>query len=245
VIQPVAEVSAVARAFGALVHCDAVQAVGRIAVDFAALGVDMMTLSAHKLGGPLGAGALVIAERIRLESRITGGGQERGRRAGSENVSGIAGLGAVAEVASAEVGGCAHNPWGRISALRDRLEGAIGGCRPGARIFGVGVARLPNTSCFALAGLAAETQVMALDLAGIAVSAGAACSSGKVAASHVLDAMGVDPSEAASAIRVSLGPGNDEGDVSRFVEAWAALSDKCAPRGKRRLNRDGTEYDGR
>lgn len=218
VIQPVAEAAAIAHRHGALIHCDAVQAVGKIAVDFAALGVDMMTISAHKLGGPQGVGALVLRAGLTITPLIKGGGQERGRRAGTENVPGIAGFAAAAVAARADL---ERGEPARIARLRDRLEAAL---PPQAVVHGAAAARLPNTSCIGLPGMSAETQVMALDLAGVAVSSGAACSSGKVRASHVLGAMGLGPADAGSAIRVSLGWASIEDDVERFLAAWRDLA---------------------
>lgn len=217
VLQPVADVVGVAKAAGALVHCDAVQAAGRVALDFAALGLDLLSISAHKIGGPQGVGALAVRSGLDLEPVLRGGGQERRRRAGTENVPGIAGFGAAAKAALAGLGD------DRTGELRDLLETRLSALAPDVRFFGRGAARLANTSCFALAGLSAETQLMALDLAGIAASAGSACSSGKVGASHVLAAMGVEESTARSAIRASLGPTSRVEHVERFVEAWNAL----------------------
>jgi cysteine desulfurase len=219
VIQPVAEVARRAHAAGALVHCDAIQAAGKIPVDVGALGADLLSLSAHKLGGPQGVGALWIAERVTLAPSLRGGGQERGRRAGTENVPGIAGFGAAAAAARRDLAAYA-----RIAELRAKLEGAVLVRSNRARIAGIAVPRLPNTSCIVLPGLASETQVMALDLAGIAISAGSACSSGKVRPSHVLAAMGLPAEEASAAIRVSLGWASAPADVERFVEAWGALA---------------------
>ena len=218
VIQPVAEAVGLARAHGARLHCDAVQATGKIAVDIEALGVDMLTLSAHKIGGPQGVGALVLRDGMTVTPLIRGGGQERGRRAGTENLPGIAGFGAAAAAALADL--AAGEPT-RIAALRDRLEAALA---PHGTLHGAGAARLPNTSCIGLAGRSAETQVMALDLAGVAVSSGAACSSGKVRASHVLGAMGLSAADAGCAIRVSLGWASTGEDVDRFIAAWRGLA---------------------
>ena len=218
VVQPVAGIAEVARRFGALVHCDAVQAAGKIPVDMGALGVDMVSLSAHKIGGPAGVGALVVADSVPLSPIVFGGGQERGRRMGTENFSGIAGFGAAAREAGKGLDGFAE-----LGRLRDALERRIRDVSPGTRIFGAGAGRLPNTSCLTMPGMASETQVMALDLAGVAVSAGSACSSGKVQASHVLAAMNADAAQAASAIRASLGWNSTAQDVDRFVDAWTAL----------------------
>ncbi len=219
VIQPVAKIAAIARRAGAIVHCDAVQAAGKIALDIRALGVHLMSLSGHKFGGPMGAGALIVDDAVPLVALIRGGGQERGRRAGTENVPGIAGMGAAAEAARAGL-----EEFSRLAALRDEMEARVLATAPAAVIAGLGAARLPNTSCFALPGLAAETQVMALDLAGVAVGQGAACSSGKTKASPVLAAMGFDADLAASAIRVSLGWTSTAADVASFLTAWTALA---------------------
>lgn len=209
VVQPLREVAALARTHGALVHCDAVQAFGKIAVNFGLLGVDMLSVSAHKLGGPVGAGALVIRDGLPLTALIQGGGQELRRRAGTENIAAISGFAAAAGEKRLE-----------IRHLRDQLESRL----EGAVIFGAGAERLPNTSCFALPGLSAETALMALDLAGIAVSSGSACSSGKVAKSHVLAAMGVPSDLAGNAIRVSLGWTTTAQDIEHFITAWGRLA---------------------
>ncbi|MEE8544753.1 MAG: cysteine desulfurase family protein [Alphaproteobacteria bacterium] len=218
VVQPVAEVARRAHDAGAIAHCDAVQAPGRLPLDMAALGVDLLTLSAHKLGGPQGVGALVAAGGTAPSKLLHGGGQELGRRAGTENVPGIVGFGVAAELAAEDLGASA-----RTASLRDDLEARLAATAPELKVFGRGAERLVNTSCFALPGLASETQVMALDLAGVAVSAGAACSSGKVQPSHVLRAMAASEDEAGSAIRVSLGWGSSERDIDRLVEAWSEL----------------------
>jgi cysteine desulfurase len=218
VIQPVAAVAERARRRGALVHCDAVQAAGRIDIDIAALGVDLLSLSAHKIGGPQGVGALVLGGDLTLAPLLRGGGQERRRRAGTENVAGIVGFAAAAEAARRDLPHQAD-----LAALRDRLEAEVRVVAHEVVAFGAAAPRLANTSCLAVAGLSAESQVMALDLAGVAVSAGAACSSGKVAPSRVLSAMGADPELAAAAIRVSLGWASGPTDVDRFLAAWASL----------------------
>ncbi len=219
VLQPVAEVAAVTKARGVFVHTDAVQAAGRVAIDLRALGVDYLTLSAHKLGGPKGVGALVIREGASLPALIAGGGQERRRRAGTENVPAIAGFGAAAEAAQRDLGAI-H----RVARLRDELEARVRAMAPSAVVIGAGAKRLPNTTSIALAGTSAETLVIALDLAGVSVSAGAACSSGKVGASHVLQAMGIEPVLARAAIRVSLGWNSTEKDVEAFLEAWSNVA---------------------
>jgi cysteine desulfurase len=219
VIQPVAEAARIAHEHGALIHCDVVQAAGKIPVDFNALGVDLMTVSGHKLGGPAGVGALIVADHVTLTAQQRGGGQERGRRAGTENLAGIVGFGTAAEIAAAELGAMA-----KLADLRDGLEQRATAAVPGAVVFGRDAPRLSNTTCLALPGLSSEVQVMALDLAGVAVSAGSACSSGKVQPSHVLRAMGADAATAGSAIRISLGWGSTAEDVDRFLEAWCALA---------------------
>ncbi len=219
VLQPVAEAAAVATARGLSVHTDAVQVAGRMAVDFRALGVDFLNLSAHKLGGPKGIGALVIRAGAALPALLVGGGQERRRRAGTENVPAIAGFGAAARAAARDLAGMQ-----RVRALRDRLEAEARAIAPEARVIAERAERLPNTTSIALPGASAETMVIALDLAGVAVSAGAACSSGKVGASHVLEAMGVAPALARAAIRVSLGWGSTQADVVAFLKAWSRLA---------------------
>ncbi|WP_158046666.1 cysteine desulfurase family protein [Skermanella pratensis] len=222
VIQPVAEVSRLAHAHGALFHCDAVQGAGRVGIDADSLGIDLMTLSAHKLGGPHGVGALVVREGIPIAPVLRGGGQEQRRRAGTENVAGIAGFGAAARLARNAAGEI-----DRIGRLRDGLERRIAEAAESSgvavTIHGRAAPRVANTACVSMPGVSSETQIMALDLAGVAVSAGSACSSGKVKPSHVLTAMGVDAGEASSAIRVSLGWATGPEDVDRFVDAWSTL----------------------
>ncbi|BBK36811.1 cysteine desulfurase [Allostella sp. ATCC 35155] len=224
-IQPLAEIVRLAHAEGALVHTDATQAAGRIPLSFTALDVEMMTVSAHKLGGPPGAGALLIQEGLPLRPLLRGGRQESGLRGGTENVPAMAGFAAAAAVAS-------EGDDGRIGRLRERLEAGLAAADPAARIFGRGAARLPSTVCVAMSGVPAETQVMALDLAGVAVSAGSACSSGKVRMSHVLEAMGVEAAVARTAIRISLGWNSTADDVDRCVGAWAALAARAGERAR-------------
>lgn len=219
VIQPLAEVAALARRHGALLHCDAVQAAGKLALDNVARCADLLTLSAHKLGGPQGVGALVLGETVDVAPLLRGGGQERGRRAGTENVPGIVGFGVAAKLAADDLGAATA-----LAVWRDRLEAQARAIVPGTAVFGAERPRLPNTSCLSLPGVPSDVQVMALDLAGVAVSAGSACSSGKVAPSRVLKAMGATAGEAGSAIRISLGWASEEGDVDRFLAAWTALA---------------------
>jgi cysteine desulfurase len=220
VIQPVAEAAALVHAAGGYVFCDAVQLAGREDCAIDALGADALALSAHKMGGPRGVGALVAARPgLSLgEPLIRGGGQERGARAGTENVTAISGFGAAARACLEEAPGEAP----RLSAMRDRLTRAVRGAAPHAVVFGETAPRLSNTVCFAIPRVEAATLMIALDLAGVAVSSGSACSSGKVTPSHVLAAMGVAPDLARGAIRLSLGWASREDDVRRFAEAFAA-----------------------
>jgi len=215
VIQPVAEAAELVRDAGGWLHVDAVQAAGKIAIDFNALGAETLALSAHKIGGPQGIGALVAGPRATLSRRLHGGGQERGRRAGTENVPGIAGFGAAASVAVDELAAMeAHAVW------RDQLARTI--TNAGALALGDGSPRLPQTLCFAAPGFASDLQVMGLDLAGVMVSAGAACSSGKVKPSRVVEAMGRSDL-APFAIRVSGGWASSAADWARCGEAWTEI----------------------
>ena len=228
VIQPVAEAAMLVHAAGGLLHVDAVQGPGRMACDFKALGADLMTLSSHKIGGPQGVGALIVRDGLTLDALIKGGGQERGTRAGTENVAGIAGFGAAAEAARLGFAGETV----RMAALRDDLEAGIKAVAPKAIIFGAENPRLPNTTLFSAPGMKAETAVIAFDLEGIAVSSGSACSSGKVALSHVLAAMGVVPELARGAVRVSLGYTTTSQDVGIILKAWEKLSKSLYKAGK-------------
>ncbi len=222
VIQPVAEAAILVREAGGWLHVDAVQAAGRIPIDSRALGADTLAISSHKLGGPGGAGALTFGPRASLVRRLHGGGQERGRRAGTENVAGLTGFGAAAEAALRDLDLAAAQ-----AAWRDAAEAAL--VAAGAVAIGAEAGRLPNTLCIAAPGFPAELQVMTLDLAGIMVSAGSACSSGKVKASHVLLAMGLDDL-AGSAIRVSGGWSSRAEDWTHMVEAWITAYDRHAAR---------------
>jgi cysteine desulfurase len=203
---------------GGLLHVDAVQAAGRIPCDINTLGADLLTLSAHKLGGPKGAGALIRREEAVHLPRplVRGGGQERGLRAGTENVAAIAGFGAAAEAARRNL----EAEGRRMTALRERLETGLQAATPKAIIIGAESPRVPNTTLVAVPGMKAETAVIALDLAGFAVSSGAACSSGKVQASHVLAAMGASKDLARGGVRISLGWSTAETDIDRFINAW-------------------------
>jgi cysteine desulfurase len=222
VVQPVAEAAAIVHAAGGLIHVDAVQAPGRVACDIRALGADLLTLSAHKMGGVKGVGALVRgSEAVHFaDPLVRGGGQERGLRAGTENVAGIAAFGAAAASARRQLAGEAAH----MLALRSLLEQGLRAINPQVTIFGAAVERLPNTTLFALDGMKAETAVIAFDLEGVAVSSGAACSSGKVQPSHVLAAMGVLPELSRGAVRLSLGWSTTQSDVERFLGAWRKVS---------------------
>lgn len=216
VLQPVAEVASRVREAGGILHCDAVQAVGRVPVDVFALDVDTLSMSAHKIGGLQGAGALVLTPRKSHPAPlITGGGQEGWRRAGTEPVAAIAAFGAAARAVLAELPDMAE-----VAARRDRLEAAILTERNDVTIFARDRSRIPNTIGLAVEGLTAETAVIAFDLAGIALSSGSACSSGKVAASHVLKAMGVAPDLLKGGLRISLGKGTTDDDIARFEDIW-------------------------
>ncbi|AZO77124.1 MULTISPECIES: cysteine desulfurase family protein [unclassified Bosea (in: a-proteobacteria)] len=219
VLQPIAEIVAIAKRHGALVHSDAVQAAGKIAIDINALGVDALTLSAHKIGGPKGVGAIVFRTgALELTDKpLRGGGQERGWRAGTENLPGIVGFGVAAE----EAGRALATEATRLAGLRDQLEARLVALAPDTAIFGGKASRLPNTSAFATPGLKAETALIMLDLAGVALSSGSACSSGKVRRSHVLSAMGVDPVMSEGALRASLGWTTCETDIDQFIAAYA------------------------
>jgi cysteine desulfurase len=217
------ETGVIQRLPAGLAVCDATQAFGKIPVAFNWMGCDMALISAHKIGGPKGIGALVMKRGTDVVARMTGGGQEMGRRAGTENVIGIAGFGAAAEAAMAEL---ESGAWDRVRALRDAFEARVLDAAEDVGIAGGESDRLPNTSCLIAPGWKGETQVMQMDLKGFAVSAGSACSSGKVRESRVLRAMGFDGREAASAIRVSLGPRTTEDEMTRFADAWLAQLDK-------------------
>ncbi len=218
IVQDVAEAARIAHRHGALIHTDAIQAPGRITVDVRALDVDLMTISAHKIGGPMGVGALIVRGDLPLAALIKGGGQERGRRGGTENVPGIAGFGVAARLAIETLSSAPS-----IAALRDDAQRRLLALAPDATVFGADAARLPNTLSIAMPRVASSTQVIALDLAGVMVSAGSACSSGKVERSHVLDAMGMPRDIAECAIRISLGRTTTAADIDRLVEAWGAL----------------------
>jgi len=215
VIQPVAEAAAITHDAGGLLFCDAAQAAGKIPVNFVMLGADMMAVTGHKFGGPIGVGALIVSPNLPLEPVMRGGGHEMNRRAGTSNIPGLAGLGEACALAGEVIARRQD-----IAALRDRMQDAVEAA--GAKIWGGSEERLPGTLCLSAGGFSGQTQLMALDLAGVAVSAGSACSSGKTKPSHVLTAMDASEEEATSSIRVSLGWNSTEEDVEAFIREWPA-----------------------
>lgn len=221
IVQEMSDAAAIVKRYAGILVVDAVQAAGRIPVDIKALGADFLILSSHKIGGPKGVGALICASEIlRPVPLIPGGGQERGHRSGTENSAAIAGFGAAAEQALAAV--AEHGRW--VAELRERLEDGLRQRCADCVIYGSDVERLPNTSFFSVPGMKAETVQIAFDLAGIAVSAGSACSSGKVGPSHVLDAMGFDAEQ--GGIRVSIGPATSADEIEVFLAAFAGIVSK-------------------
>lgn len=221
-LQPVAALADVARAGGALFHTDAVQTAGKIPVDVAALGVDLLSISAHKFGGPKGIGALWIRRGVRLVPFVTGGRQERNRRSGTENVPAIAGMGAAADEARAHAAAAAP----RIAALRDRLEQGVLAAIPGTAVNGEPTARVPNTTNISFDRVESESLLIALDLEGIAVSSGSACSSGTLEPSHVLKAMGHPHQRTLNSLRFSLGSGTTDAEIDHVVIVLPALVEK-------------------
>lgn len=219
VIQPIKEIAELTHRHGALFHSDCVQAAGRIPLHMGALGIDFLTLSAHKFGGPQGVGALVFGSCGETPTLLVGGGQERAARAGTENVPGIAGFGLACEIAQKNLDG-----YQKLEALRDDLEKRLKDISPNIKIYGEDAPRAVNTSMFSLPGITSERLLIALDLKGIAVSNGSACSSGTVHPSHVLKAMGADDTEAASAIRVSMGWDTTQDDVEIFLTSWDRIT---------------------
>ncbi len=224
VIQPIAEIARIAHEHGALVHCDAVQALGKIPLDWGLLGVDMLTICAHKAGGPVGVGALLIRSDLPTRPLITGGGQELGRRAGTENIPAIVGFAAMVK----EIAHCPEaKTWLQ---WRNWLEAELTAAAPDAQIFGKSAERLPNTLQISMLGAKSETQLMHFDLEGFAVSAGSACSSGRIAPSSVLLAMGVAPEVAATAIRISWGWATQQEEIEAFAKAWKAAYKRLGKR---------------
>lgn len=223
VIQPLADVLRVCREPGrdVLVHCDAAQALGKIPVDFSSPGVDTMTISAHKMGGPAGAAALIIRNDLAIKPLLTGGGQELGRRAGTENVPAISGFALAVELMNKDA---AHSQ--TLRGWLDALEADLQAYAPEAIVFGKDMPRLPNTTCIAMPGVNSETQLMALDLASVAVSAGSACSSGRIEPSHVISAMGYPKEIATTAIRISGGWNTTQEDIAKLSTEWKKLYDR-------------------
>jgi cysteine desulfurase len=221
-IQPIADVAALAHARGALCHTDAVQSAGKIPIDVRALGVDLLTIAGHKFYGPKGTGALWTKRGVRLVSPITGGRQERNRRAGTENVPALVGLGVAAGVAKNKM--AAEAP--RLSALRDRLEAGVLSAVAGSELNGAAAPRVPNTTNISIDRVEAESLLIGLDLAGIAVSSGSACSSGTLEPSHVLKAMGLPHARTLGSIRFSLGAANTDADIDRVIEALPPIVEK-------------------
>ena len=221
-IQPIAELAAIAHEHGALFHMDAVQSVGKVPVHVKALGVDLLSLSAHKFYGPKGVGALWVRREVRLSTPATGGKQERGRRAGTENVPGIAGLGVAATLAGQSM----STEFARLGALRDALEQGVLTAVAGTVVNAAGSPRVPNTTNISFERIEAESLLIALDLDGIAVSTGSACSSGTLEPSHVLKAMGLSPHRAQSSIRFSLGASTTDGDIARVISVMPRVVDR-------------------
>lgn len=229
-IQPLAEIGALVTEAGGFFHVDAVQAAGRMPIDMDTWQADVITLSAHKFGGPQGAGALVVRSTARVPAPLMlGGGQENWRRAGTENVAAIAGFGVAAEEAAKEA-----EEISRLARLQEKLEAGVREICPAVTIFAEDAPRLANTSCFAAPGVSAETALIAFDLEAISLSSGSACSSGKVSVSHVLTAMGVDEATARCALRLSLGWNSKERDIDRFLEVWPSVVDRLNPKARHR-----------
>lgn len=229
VVQPIHTIAEIVHKAGGLLHTDCVQALGKIQVSLPLLDVDLMSVSGHKIGAPHGVGALVVkdASIVLREPLVAGGGQELKRRGGTENVLGIIGFGAAAKVVHRELSTLNKS----MTLLRDKLEAGLLEISPEVVIFGRGQQRLPNVCCFGIPGFSAETQVIQMDLEGVAVSSGSACSSGKVEASHVLKAMGVGDDLSSAALRVSLGPKSSEADVDRFLSVWGKIYGRVKLRG--------------
>ena len=218
VIQPIAEMAKMAHDVGALFHTDAVQGAGRIDISFDKLGVDFMSLSAHKFAGPQGVGAIIKRDGLELPKFMLGGGQEKNCRAGTHNTAGIAGMGLAAEMAQKNI-----SVYAEIEKMRDDMEQKIRQVSNTAIIYGAGAPRVGNTTNVGLPGVPAQTQMMALDLDGVSVSSGSACSSGSFKASHVLTAMGASEEEAKSALRISLGYATTQADIDAFLESWEKI----------------------
>lgn len=216
ILQPIQQVVEIARKYKALVHCDAVTAFTKVPFSYEELGVDYLTLSAHKIGGPKGCGAVIVPFNVQLPSLLHGGGQEKGHRAGTENLLGIVGFGQAIQDAP-------NDNWQAVQSLRELLENLIMGAVPKTVIYGINSPRLPNTTFISMVGVHTQTQLMAFDLEGFAVSSGSACSSGKITGSKVLKAMGVNDLEASQALRVSLGWATTRQEIEDFAKAWITL----------------------
>lgn len=221
IIQPIPAIAEIVHAHDGLLHCDAVQAVGKIPVSFPDLGADSMAITAHKFGGPKGVGALVLRSGLDFEPEIIGGGQEEGRRSGTENVASIAGFGAAAALVPELLSHAS-----RLASMRDDLQSQLKETASPVYVAGENVDRLPNTLSVTMPGVPGDTQVMSFDLEGISISSGAACSSGKVSISHVLAAMGIDPEVAKCAVRISLGPSTQDQHIEKFLSIWMQLSNR-------------------
>lgn len=221
IIQPIPAIAEIVHAHDGLLHCDAVQAVGKIPVSFPDLGADSMAITAHKFGGPKGVGALVLRSGLDFEPEIIGGGQEEGRRSGTENVASIAGFGAAAALVPELLSHAS-----RLASMRDDLQSQLKETASPVYVAGEDVDRLPNTLSVTMPGVPGDTQVMSFDLEGISISSGAACSSGKVSISHVLAAMGIDPEVAKCAVRISLGPSTQDQHIEKFLSIWMQLSNR-------------------
>ena len=231
VIQPMQKIATLVHQYGGFIHADAIQALGKVEINFESMNVDMLSLSSHKIGGPQGAGVLVIRLGMLVDSYVKGGGQELGLRAGTENIPAISGFGAAAQECANEF---KYNS--KYNEMRDSLELKINQISPDAVIFAQNVDRVSTTSCFAIAGLTAERALMSLDLAGIAISSGSACSSGKVSQSHVLKAMGIDDELALCALRLSFGWNTKPQDLDIFIEEYTKIYQRMMVREQRQAS---------
>jgi cysteine desulfurase len=230
VLQPLAEIGALAAQYGHFFHVDAVQAAGRMKIDMDAWQADAVSLSAHKFGGPQGIGAVVVRSTARVPSPLmVGGGQENWRRGGTENVAAIAGFGAAAEAALDDLSRTRH-----LAEMRARLETGLRNVCPATVIFGEAADRLENTSCFAVTGVPAETALISFDLKNVSLSSGSACSSGKVSVSHVLTAMGVGEDLARCALRISMGWNTSQAEIDRVLELWPRIVERLNPQARHR-----------
>ena len=232
VIQPISEIAVLVKKHQAFFHCDATQTVGKLKLDWSKISFDMLSISSHKIGGPAGVGALIVSPNLALKAQIVGGGQERSYRGGTENILGIIGF----EAALKE---CLNDPWDEIRFLRDRFEDEIQAFCLDVDVFGKNVPRLPNTSNLTMPGVKSDVQLMNFDLSGIAVSAGSACSSGKVKTSRILQAMGLPSSKTNSAIRVSLGWQTQPFEIEAIIDTWKQIYSRCAPQSFSKSTQEG------